>query len=393
MVMRRARGYAPLPVQLGDKQNKLSNKTILAVGGHLKNSIALRVKSNVFISQHIGDLSTEEANKTFRKVINDFKTLYNANPDAIICDDHPEYISSKYASALSSTVSTVQHHYAHIAACRLENQLEGEALGVSWDGTGYGEDGTVWGGEFFLSSESSYKHIGQFQQFLLPGAEFAIKEPRRSLAGLLFEIAGEKVDEEYADILSIHFSSKELSLIKNMLLKKINSPTTSSAGRLFDGVSALLNICSNSSYEGQGAMMLEFAADNNEIGNYSFKITDNKKLTVEWHPLVKEIIDEIRNKIALSKISAKFHNTLANIILAVAEKLDRKKIILSGGCFQNVLLTERAIDLLQSKGFKVYWHQRVPPNDGGIALGQIAAYLLSEDSKKEFQNGKLIKEV
>ncbi len=393
LVMRRARGYAPLPVQLSDKQNKLNSKTILAVGGHLKNSIALRVKSNVFISQHIGDLSTGEANKTFRKVINDFKALYNVNPDAIICDDHPEYISTKYAFTLSNTVNTVQHHYAHIAACRLENQLEGEALGVSWDGTGYGEDGTIWGGEFFLSNESSYKHIGQFKQFLLPGAEVAIKEPRRSLAGLLFEIAGEKFDEEYADILSTHFSSKELSLIKNMLIKRINSPITSSAGRLFDGVSALLNICSKSSYEGQSAMMLEFVADNNELGSYSFKITGDKKLMIEWYPLVKEIINDTRNKITASVISAKFHNTLANIILAVAEKFKRKKIILSGGCFQNVFLTERTIDLLQSKSFKVYWHQRVPPNDGGVALGQIAAYLFSEDSKKDFQKSKLIKEV
>jgi len=393
MVMRRARGYAPLPVQLGGKQYKLNNKTVLAVGGHLKNSIALRVKSNVFISQHIGDLSTGESNKTFRKVINDFKTLYNVTPDVIICDKHPEYISSKYASTLSNAVNTVQHHYAHIAACRLENQLEGEALGVSWDGTGYGDDGTIWGGEFFHSSESSYKHIGQFNQFLLPGAEFAIKEPRRSLAGILYEITGEKFDEEYADILSVHFSSKELSLIKNMLFKKFNSPITSSAGRLFDGVSALLNICSKSSYEGQGAMMLEFAADNNETGSYSFNITDNEKLIIEWYSLVKEIIDDIRNKVSPSKISAKFHNTLANIILTVAEKVARKKIILSGGCFQNALLTERTIDLLQSKGFKVYWHQRVPPNDGGIALGQIAAYLFSEDKNKDFQKDKLISEV
>jgi len=393
MIMRRARGFAPLPVQVESRENNSNDKTILAVGGHLKNSIALRIKGNVFISQHIGDLSTEEANKTFRKVIADFKTLYNVNPDVIICDDHPEYISSKYASSLSDSVSMVQHHYAHIAACRLENQLEGEALGVSWDGTGYGEDGSIWGGEFFLSSESSYRHIGQFKQFLLPGAEFAVREPRRSLAGLLYNIAGEKFDEDYADILSVHFTSKDLSLIKNMLLKKFNSPLTSSAGRLFDSVSALLNICSKSSYEGQGAMMLEFVADNKYTGCYTFKVRDNQKLIIEWAPMVKEIIDDVRNKVSPSTISAKFHNTLANIIFTVAEKMARKKIILSGGCFQNALLTERAIDLLQSKEFKVYWHQRVPPNDGGIALGQVAAYLFSEDKNKDFQKDKLINEV
>jgi hydrogenase maturation protein HypF len=393
MVIRRARGYAPLPVQLTDKQNNLNDKTILAVGGHLKNSIALRVKNNVFISQHIGDLSTEEANKTFKKVINDFKTLYEVNPDTIICDNHPEYISTKYATSLSDNVNTVQHHYAHIAACRLENQIVGEAFGVSWDGTGYGLDGTIRGGEFFLSDESSYKHIGQFKQFSLPGGEIAIKEPRRSLAGLLFEISGEKFDEEYADILSTHFSSKELSLIKNMLIKKINSPITSSAGRLFDGVSALLNICSRSSYEGQAAMMLEFAADNNENGSYSFEITNGKKFVINWHSTIKEIITDIRSKIESSKIGAKFQNTLALIILNAAEKTQREKVILSGGCFQNVYLTERTIDLLQSKRFMVYWHQRVPPNDGGLSLGQIAAYILSNENQKEFKNDKLIKEV
>jgi len=393
MVMRRARGYAPLPVQLSAKQNNLSNEILLAVGGHLKNSIALRVKNNVFISQHIGDLSTEEANKTFKKVIDDFKTLYNATPDTIICDEHPEYVSTKYAYTLSPSASKIQHHYAHIAACRLENQIEGDALGVSWDGTGFGLDGTIWGGEFFISVERSYKHIGQFTQFPLPGGEIAIKEPRRSLAGLLFEIAGENFDVEYEDILLTHYSSKELSLIKNMLIKKINSPITSSAGRLFDGVSALLNICSKSSYEGQAAMLLEFAADNNEHGNYSFEILNEEILLINWHPLIKELIIDIRNKIDSSKISAKFQNTLSVIISKVAEKTQKEKVILSGGCFQNVFLTERTIDLLQSKGFKVYWHQRVPPNDGGIALGQIAAYLFSEENSKEIQKIKLIKEV
>lgn len=393
MVMRRARGYAPLPIQLSERQNKLSNKTILAVGGHLKNSIALRLKDNIFISQHIGDLSTEEANKTFRKVIVDFKTLYDVTPDKIINDMHPEYISTKHANSMLGNVSSVQHHYAHIAACRLENQIDGDAIGVSWDGTGYGLDGTIWGGEFFLSDDNSYKHIGQFKQFLLPGGEVAVKEPRRSLAGMLFEISGENFDEEYEDILSAHFSSNEIPLIKSMLIKNINSPKTSSAGRLFDGVSALLNICSKSSYEGQAAMMLEFAADSNENGCYSFEIINGEKLIINWHSTIKEIITDTRNNIESSKIAAKFQNTLSAIILNVVEKIQTEKVILSGGCFQNVYLTERSIDLLQSKGFKVYWHQRVPPNDGGLSLGQVAAYIFSSDNQREIQNSNLIKEV
>ena len=393
MVIRRARGYAPLPIQLNSKQNKFIDDNVLAVGGHLKNSIALKVKNNVFISQHIGDLSTDEANKTFRKVINDFKLLYNTNPPKVISDLHPEYISTKYAKDKSKDVRTVQHHYAHIASCRLENQIEGEALGVSWDGTGYGLDGTIWGGEFFLSDDSLYKHIGQFKRFLLPGGEIAIKEPKRSLTGLLYEICNKSFDNNSLEILRKYFQEKEIQIITNMMDRKINSPLTSSVGRLFDGVSALLGICSISAYEGQAAMMLEFIAEKNVGESYAFEINEDDILQVDWTLIISEIISDIKNKVGQSVISAKFHNTLTKIILGIAEKVEKEKVILSGGCFQNAYLTEKTIDLLQSKNFKVYWHQRVPPNDGGIALGQIAAYLFSQKAPEENKKNKIINEV
>ena len=394
LVMRRARGYAPLPIIVTEKYSSLEEKTVLAVGGHLKNTVALKKGNNIFISQHIGDLSTEESNKTFKKVINDFKLLYNAEPDEIISDLHPEYISTKYAKRLSEKIVQVQHHYAHVAACRFENQVEGEALGVSWDGTGYGLDGTVWGGEFFLSDDSSYKHFAQFRKFVLPGGEKAIKEPRRSLTGILFEIAGVSFVNEFSDLIENKFTSTEIDILLNMLSKKINSPITSSAGRLFDAVSSLLGICDRTNYEGQAAMMLEFAADLKEIGSYPFDIKESDKLIIDWQPIIISVINDLRNDFKSSIISAKFHNTLAEIIFSVAKKSGMRKVILSGGCFQNALLTERTISLLQGNNYKVYWHQRIPPNDGGIALGQIAAYLMQNLHLNEIENeNQTLKEI
>ena len=380
LVMRRARGYAPLPVMVNEKFDLLKEKTILAVGGHLKNTVALKKGNNIFISQHIGDLSTEESNKTFKKVIADFKLLYNAEPDEIISDLHPEYISTKYAKQLSENIEQVQHHYAHVAACRFENQVEGEALGVSWDGTGYGLDGTVWGGEFFLTDDVSFKHFGTFRSFKLPGGEKAIKEPRRSLSGILFEIAGVSFVNEFSDLIENKFTSAEIGILINMLSKNINSPITSSAGRLFDAVSSLLGICDRTNYEGQAAMMLEFAGDLKENGSYPFELKEKDKLIIDWQSIIISMIKDLRKDIKSSVISTKFHNTLAKVILEVAKKSEMSKVVLSGGCFQNALLTERTINLLQENNYKVYWHQRIPPNDGGISLGQIAAYMMLSNS-------------
>jgi hydrogenase maturation protein HypF len=393
MILRRARGYAPLPFQMGENYSDLKSKTVLAVGGHLKNTVALKKGDSIFISQHIGDLSTEESNNTFKKVINDFELLYDAKPETVISDMHPDYISTKHAKLIASNIEQVQHHYAHIAACRLENQVNGEALGISWDGTGYGEDRTVWGGEFFLTDDFSYKHVAQFKKFKLPGGEIAIKEPRRSLAGILFEIYGESFEGDTSYLLKDKFAKNEFSVITNMLVKGINSPLTSSVGRLFDAVASLFGICQQSSYEGQAAMMLEFAADRNEMGDYSFKVNEDDTLIIDWQQIIESIILDLKKDIAESIISARFHNSLAKIILSITEKLAVKKVILSGGCFQNELLLERTIELLQMNNYKVYWHQRIPPNDGGISLGQIAAYLIKHghQTTKEKVNGKKTK--
>jgi hydrogenase maturation protein HypF len=378
MVLRRARGYAPLPIMLDYSTAKedQKQKSILAVGAHLKNTIAISKNNNVFISQHIGDLETEEAYAAFTKIIDDFKKLYNTDHVEIVSDLHPDYLSTKYAQEIKDEPQKVQHHIAHVAACRAENQVQGEALGVAWDGTGYGLDGTIWGGEFFRCDEESYKRVGTFKQFRLPGGKVAIKEPRRSALGILFEAYGNSIFEKQNWILKHQliqmFSESELNTLKKMLNKNINSPVTSSVGRLFDAVASLIGISQHTKFEGQSAMMLEFAADVSVVDSYDFTIDEGSLLIFNWKPMVEQIFDDLRHEVDKSIISAKFHNTLARTILATAKKFGENKVLLSGGCFQNAFLLERTVDILKSENIFVYWHQRIPPNDGSISLGQIA---------------------
>jgi hydrogenase maturation protein HypF len=375
MVTRRARGYAPLPVHVNKKIPNL-----LAVGAHLKNNISVSVDNNVFISQHIGDLETAEAYNAFEHVINDLSNIYEVKPEAVICDKHPHYLSTNYANHSRLKVESVQHHYAHIASCMAENELTGNVLGVSWDGTGYGDDGTIWGGEFFIANEKSYRRVAHLKTFKLPGGEIAIKEINRTAIGLLYEIFGEKVFEQ-RDLIPIKNTPvKELKILQKMLERNINSPVTSSAGRLFDAVSAIMGISSYSHYEGQAAMQLEFAIDSAPTDeSYRFNLTDNTgknsdvKLIIDWEPIIIKIIEDLKRQVSKNIISAKFHNTLAEVILETAKKSSEEKVVLSGGCFQNKYLIEKTIKILQKEGFKPYWHQRVPTNDGGISLGQITA--------------------
>jgi hydrogenase maturation protein HypF len=372
MLLRRARGYAPLPIELSSQITELetNSRSYLAVGAQLKNSIAVSKKQNVFLSQHIGDLATEEALTTFEEVVSDFTKLYDLKPDIVITDLHPEYLSTKFADDNYLCVRRVQHHEAHIAACRAENQVSGEALGVSWDGTGYGIDGSVWGGEFFLSDDLLIKHIGQFRKFPLPGGEKAITEPRRTAMGLLFEMYGAQVFDSQSTIFN-YFSTRELFYIKQMLIKKVNCPLSSSAGRLFDAVASLLDIRQTIKFEGQAAMMLEFSTDDDETGKYSYSISPKIPVVIDWQPIFENILQDIRNEIDRRQIAMKFHNTLADIILGMTKKVGMKKVVLSGGCFQNSVLLSRTVNYLLEHKCQVYWHQRVPPNDGGIALGQI----------------------
>ncbi len=384
MVLRRARGYAPLPIILGrpcqtpTDGDSPKRPTILAVGAHLKNTVALSVGDQVFISQHIGDLETAQAYSAFCEVAQDLPRLYEANPELIACDLHPDYLSTKYASGLgnagcqaNSAPRQIQHHWAHVASCLAENELEPPALGVAWDGTGYGPDGTIWGGEFLLAKDGSFTRVAHLRQFPLPGGDTAIKEPRRGRLGLLAEIFRDELWER--DDLIAGFTKQELPLLRQMLEKRVNVPLTSSAGRLFDVVASLIGLRHRASFEGQAAMEMEFAVQDGVDESYPFSLGDESPIVIDWAPAIREILQDTQNGKPVGVISAQFHNMLAEAIVAIARKIGEPRIVLTGGCFQNRYLTERTIERLRQEKFHPYWHQRVPPNDGGIALGQVAA--------------------
>jgi hydrogenase maturation protein HypF len=395
MILRRARGYAPLPISVGPlcqaPNQSVSHKgrTILAVGAHLKNTVALKIGNNIFVSQHIGDLETKEAHEAFRRTCADLPRLYDASVDLVTCDMHPDYLSTKHArdfpgAAPSSSpeshsvvwkpplLEAIQHHFAHVAACMAENHIEPPALGIAWDGTGYGLDGTIWGGEFLLAkNDGSFERVAHFRHFRLPGGDRAIKEPRRCALGLLYEIFGEHAWDCLPA--TVDFSKKEKSLLRQILEKQINAPLTSSAGRLFDAVAALLGLRRIASFEGQAAMELEFARQSEVADAYSFAVITAAPIVVDWEPAIRELIDDVATGESAGFVSAKFHNGLVEAALDVARRIGERKVVLSGGCFQNRYLTERAVQRLGEQEFQPYWHRQVPPNDGGIALGQAIA--------------------
>jgi hydrogenase maturation protein HypF len=373
LVLRRARGYAPLQVSFPRPL-----PSVLAVGGHLKNTVALTAGNHVFISPHIGDLDKKEALEAFHRVITDFRRLYASQPEHILCDLHPDYGSTRYARSGAIPVTPVQHHHAHVASCMADNGLEGPVLGVAWDGTGYGPDGTVWGGEFLRTDAEGYRREATFRIFRLPGGTAAVREPRRSAAGLLFATMGEDwFDREEAPGLRF-FRPAERRALRTMLTRGVQSPWTSSAGRLFDAVAAIVGLRGRSCFEGQAAMELEYAMGYLRTEDvYPFEIHDGEcrnqdgpRMIVDWEKMVLALLEDVRGGLPTARMAARFHNTLAEIVVEVARRVGEDRIVLTGGCFQNRYLTERAVHRLRAEGFRPYWHQRVPPNDGGIALGQ-----------------------
>lgn len=388
IILRRARGYAPLPVRLRNTQGR----SILGVGAHLKNSVALLRGDNAFLSQHIGDLETGEALLAHRRTSSDLQSLYGEAREAA-CDLHPDYLSTREARRTMPRVTAVQHHYAHVLSCMAENELEGPLLGVSWDGTGLGTDGTVWGGEFLIPEGSSFRRAASFLPFRLPGGDQAAREPRRTALAILHLLFGEDAWRMQGSPAVSAFPSAELPVLRHMLTAGLHSPWSTSAGRLFDAAASLLGIRQKAAYEGQPAMELEFAASRIPaqppvllpvIPN-SARDTDivpphgrgetNPAFLIDWKPLFRHLVEQYGTGTDPAAAASVFHTTMAEAILAVARKIGHSRVVLTGGCFQNRLLTEMTIGRLRSEGFQVYWHQRVPPNDGGIALGQVAGAL------------------
>ena len=382
--------------------------TILAVGAHLKNTVALSVGRQVFISQHIGDLETAEAMAAFERVIADFLRLYEAAPVAIAHDMHPDYLSTRWAKEERErremresqrapaeapsfpsfpsfpSLVPVQHHHAHLAACLAENGVSGPALGVTWDGTGYGLDGTIWGGEFLLGDAADFVRVAHLRPFRLPGGDAAVKGPRRVALALLWELYGEAALglDDLAAIRTLPAS--ERLVLGQMLRRGLSAPITTSAGRLFDGVAALLGLHPTVSFEGQAAMALEYAADPAITDAYplglsteraptsSSFIDHHSSLLLDWQPLIEALLLDLRNGISAGILAARFHNGLAAAIVAVAEAIGQPQVALTGGCFQNRLLLERTASRLRQAGFDLLLHRQVPPNDGGISVGQVA---------------------
>ena len=365
-ILRRARGYAPLPLTIEGTDNADASSAVLAAGAHMKNAVALALNRNVFVSQHIGDLKTREAFEAFRRVSQDLQELYEIRPQHIAVDLHPDYASTRYMSELAASrgIATVhvQHHWAHVLSCMAENAIEGRALGVAWDGAGYGNDGTIWGGEFLLPAGRGFRRVAHLRTFPLAGGDAAAKNPQHAAAGVLYEIFG-----------SDAFSGSEPPLLRQMLEKNIRSPRTSSAGRLFDAVAYLVGFRGPISFEGQAAMLLEYAAAPATTDAYPYAIGSDEPCVIDWSPMIQQILKDLRCGTERGTISAMFHNTLAGIIVEIARRVAEPRVVLTGGCFQNRRLTETTVQRLTDAGFSAYWHQRVPPNDGGIALGQAVA--------------------
>jgi len=365
MMIRRARGYAPLPVTM-----PADRSGVLALGGHQKNTVALQVGRNAFVSQHVGDLENAEAMRSFEHAIESLCSLYEAEPETVVCDLHPDYLSTRHALSSGCRVRQIQHHYAHVCSCMAENGLEGPLLGIAWDGTGYGPDHTVWGGEFLLVEKGGWRRVGHLRLFRLPGGEKAVKEPRRSPLGILYELLGDGVLDGWREWLPSAFAEKEMPVLGRMLAKGFNAPQTSSMGRLFDAVAALVNQRHVVSYEGQAAMELEFSlAGLSGDDAYAFGVGE----IIDWGPVIEQIRLDLENGVDAGRISLRFHNGLSEMAVAVAKRVGLEQVAISGGCFQNRYLAERTVNRLAASGFRPYLQQRFPPNDGGLSVGQLLA--------------------
>ncbi|EIC28975.1 MULTISPECIES: carbamoyltransferase HypF [Methylomicrobium] len=369
-LLRRARGYVPQPIL-----SKTILPNALAVGGHLKNTVALGHDLQMIVSPHIGDLDCDVSVRQCEATLADLRQFYQRGPKLIAHDLHEDYgasrIAEREAQRAEKPVQTVkvQHHYAHVLACMAEHGLEPPLLGVVFDGNGLGSDNTLWGGEFLRIHGRGFERFAHLRAFSLPGGEKAIREPRRAALGLLYALEPERAFERMAP----HFSAAESNLLASALKKGINCPLTTSAGRLFDAAASLLGLCQVNRFEGQAAIALEQCAAAVESDLvYDFRIAGEGTCVIDWQPMIEQLLTDIPTG-NHGLIARKFHNTLAAMIAAIAERAGEPAVALSGGCFQNALLVEQAAGKLKTAGFRVYCHEKIPPNDGGLSLGQLYA--------------------
>jgi hydrogenase maturation protein HypF len=413
-IIRRSRGYVPRPIKIDvhkllEIDQNYEIPSVLACGGELKNVFCLNNNNLFYLSHHIGDLENESTNVAFKSGIEHFKKLFDISPKYIVYDLHPNYYSSQYALNQSENNKIgIQHHKAHIAACMAENQVVGNVIGVSFDGNGFGEDGNIWGGEFFKGDYFGFERVGHLEYDMMPGGDSAVKHPWKMAVSYLFSanmtgiIQRTKVNEHYANILSLKdISQSAIDFTIKMLERKLNCPQTSSMGRFFDAVSALLGIKTDISYEGQAAIELEYNSDIHNAKPYNIDLCSQKVLSastpistsisaatprsdssvidstgfvVKTDCIIKQIVSDLQDNKSVAYISSRFHSTIAEIILQgckiVRNSSGLNSVVLSGGVFQNMTLLRMTVDRLKENGFIIYTHSEVPANDGGIALGQ-----------------------
>jgi hydrogenase maturation protein HypF len=363
--IRRSRGFAPEPVDLGRRLPQ-----ILAAGGELKNTLCLTKDHYAILSQHIGDLENLETMEFYRATLAHLKRFFRVSPEAVAHDLHPNYLSTRYALKESGLPAIgVQHHHAHIASCMADNGLAGHVIGVAFDGTGYGTDGQIWGGEFLTCDFHSFDRHVHLRYVPLVGGDQAVRQPWRSALAWVRESFGAE-----ALRLDLPFTraipEKQIALVTAVINRGIQTVNTSSCGRLFDAVSSLLGVRHEVTYEGQAAIELEMVATQAD-SSYPF---DSEDSVVDLRPMIAAIVGDLRCGVATGKISAKFHRTLGDVIvngclrLRRSEKLNR--VCLSGGTFHNLRLLHYAVSALRARDFEVFTHRRVPTNDGGLSHGQ-----------------------
>jgi hydrogenase maturation protein HypF len=367
-VLRRSRGYVPHPVNLG-----IEMREILAVGAELKNTFCLTKGSFAFLSQHIGDLENYETLTFFQETLANLKKLFRVEPQAIAYDLHPRYMSTHFAQQLPIAKKIgVQHHHAHVASCMAENHLKGKVLGVAFDGTGYGTDGKIWGGEFLVADFAGFERAAHLRYVPLPGGDAAIRQPWRIALSYLRDTFG--ADGLPSLEFLKHVPAKELELVSAMLARNINTVETSSCGRLFDAVSSLINVRQEVNFEGQAAIELEMLCDPDEAGSYPFEIVDGLEAQIDLRPTIDKIVRDLAAMTPKNVIASRFHNTVATFVVEVCRRMKSRtglsRVCLSGGTFQNIYLLRRSTQYLEDAGFEVFTHATVPPNDGGISLGQ-----------------------
>jgi hydrogenase maturation protein HypF len=370
--IRRARGFVPHPVAL-----PLKSPAILGVGAEQKNTFCLAQGGAAFLSQHIGDLDTVETFDYYRLAVAHFQELCRQDPAIVAHDLHPHYLSSRYALGLSGVrLIGVQHHHAHIAACLAENRRTGPCIGIALDGTGYGPDHTVWGGELLVADLAGFTRAGHFAGVRLPGGEAAVRDPRRMVAAYLYGIYGAGWPK-VAGRLGLDFTPLEVGILQRQLGGGVNSPLTSSAGRLFDAVAAALSVCRRRTYEGQPAVELEMAAHETEDGFYPAPLrVEQETLVLDTLTIFRRVVEDYWQGVEVPRIAARFHHSLARLLAAACETLRDQTglatVALSGGVWQNALLLTRLKERLEKRGFEVLTHTLTPPNDGSISLGQVA---------------------